>query len=194
MERTFAMVKPDGVKRGLAGEMLKRFEQAGLKVVGLKMMIPDEALLKKHYLADDKAYIESLGKKTLATYEQYGIDAIKEMGTDDPFTLGEMVNKWLRDFIGSSPVIAMVLEGRHAVDNVRSIAGPTMPVNAPAGSIRGDFSTDSAYYANMEKRPVLNLVHASGSKEEADTEIALWFTPEELFEYKRVEEYVIEGK
>lgn len=192
MDKTFAMVKPDAVKRGLSGEIIRRFEQAGLKIIGLKMIWPDDELLKKHYNAHDEEYLKSLGNKTLATYEQFKIDPVKEIGTDDPLKLGTMVNEWLRKFVSSGPVIAMVLEGRHAVDNVRAICGPTMPVNAPAGSIRGDYSLDSAYYANTEKRPVMNLVHASGTPEEADFEIALWFQPQELHSYKRVEEYLTE--
>ena len=87
-------------------------------------------------------------------------------------------------------MVAMILEGKHAVDNVIAAAGPTMPVNAPAGTIRGDYSTDSAAYANAEKRGVANLVHISASLEEANVEKALWLTPEEIQNYKRAEEYI----
>jgi nucleoside-diphosphate kinase len=132
------------------------------------------------------------GEKTLATYTKYGKDAKKDFGTDDPMELGKLVQKWLFDYVQSGPVVAMILEGRHAVDNVVNMAGPTMPVAAPAGTIRGDFSTDSAAYANEERRGVMNLVHISASIEEANFEKMLWFTPEEILSYKRVEEYLME--
>ena len=148
MEQTVAIVKPDGVKRGLIGEIIKRFEQAGFKIVALKMIQPGEELLHKHYKSTDTEYIKSLGGKTLATYEQYKLDPIKEVGTADPLEIGKKVMKWLLEYVSSSPVVAMVLEGKHAVDNARMIAGPTMPVNAPPGTIRGDFS--SQYYAPLE--------------------------------------------
>src|SRR3989344_949493 len=192
MEQTVIIVKPDGVKRGLVGEVIKRFEQTGLKIIGLKMLQAPEAILHKHYKSTDEAYLKSLGGKTLATYEQYKMNAKKELGTDDPLEIGKKVMKWLIEFMSNGPIVAMVFEGRHAVDNARTLAGSTMLVNAAAGTIRGDFSLDSAYYANTEKRPVMNVIHASGSKDEADFEKALWFAPSELHEYKRIEEYLTE--
>ncbi|MCL5433025.1 MAG: nucleoside-diphosphate kinase [Patescibacteria group bacterium] len=188
MEQTVVLIKPDGVKRGLIGEIIHRFERMGLKVVAMKMVQPDENLLLKHYKSDDPATLKRWGEKTLKTYTQYGKDAKKDLGTDDPMELGKMVNKWLFDYVTSGPVVAMLLEGKHAVENVVTIAGPTMPVNAPAGTIRGDFSTDSAAYANDEKRGVMNLVHISASVEEANFEKTLWFTPQEIHDYKRLEE------
>src|SRR3989338_5209896 len=192
MEQTVAIVKPDGVKRGLIGEVIKRFEQTGLKVVALKMIYPQDEVLHKHYRSTDKEYLKSLGKKTTDTYRHYGMDIKKEFGTDDTLELGKLVMGWLLSYIKSGPVVAMVLEGKHAVDNARAVAGPTMPVMAPAGTIRGDFSTDSAAYANRERRGVMNLVHISGSIEEAEIEKSLWFMPSEIHSYKRVEEYLVE--
>lgn len=190
MEQTVVLIKPDGVKRGLVGEVIRRFERSGLKIIALKMVWPKEETLHKHYRSDDVAYLKSLGEKTLKTYREYGKDAKADLGTDDPFALGKMIIKWLFDYVRSGPVIALLLEGRHAVDNVKSLAGPTMPVHASPGTIRGDFSTDSAAYANIEKRGVANIVHISGSVEEANFEKTLWFTPEEIHEYKRVEELI----
>ena len=112
------------------------------------------------------------------------------MGSDNPSELGKMVVGWLLDYVSSGPVIAVLLEGRHAVENVINTAGPTMPVAAQAGTIRGDFSTDSAAYANAEKRGVSNLIHISGSVEEANFEKTLWFSPEEIHSYKRAEESI----
>src|SRR3989344_3238996 len=185
MEQTFVMIKPDGVKRGIVGELLHRFERMGLKIVAMKMVHASEDLLLKHYQSDKEATLKRWGEKTLSTYTKYGKDAKKDFGTDDPLELGKLVNKWLFDYVKSGPVVAMILEGRHAVENVVNLAGPTMPVTAPAGTIRGDFSTDSAAYANEEKRGVMNLVHISASIEEANLEKMIWFTPEEIYSYKK---------
>lgn len=190
MEQTVVLIKPDGVKRGLIGEVIRRFERVGLKIIALKMVWPKEELLKKHYRSDDETYLRTLGQKTLKTYTEYGKNPKKDLGTDDPLALGKMIIKWLFDYVSSGPVVALLFEGRHAVDNAKSLAGPTMPVQAPPGSIRGDFSTDSAAYANFEKRGVANLVHVSGSIEEANFEKTLWFTPSEIHEYKRAEELI----
>lgn len=192
MEQTFVAIKPDGVKRGLVGEILTRFEKAGLKIVAMKMLRPSEDLLHQHYQTNKEATLRRWGEKTLATYTKYGRDAQKEFGTTDPLELGKLVNKWLFDYVQSGPVVALVLEGRHAVENIVTMAGPTMPVAAPAGTIRGDYSTDSAAYANDERRGVMNLVHISASIEEAQLEISLWFNSSEIQKYKRVEEFVLE--
>lgn len=192
MEQTFVAIKPDGVKRGLVGEIVTRFEKVGLKIAAMKMMTPPEELLHQHYQTKKPETIKRWGEKTLATYTKYGKDAKKDFGTDDPMELGKLVNKWLFDYVRSGPIIAMILEGRHAVENVIAMTGPTMPVSAPAGTIRGDYSTDSAAYANDEKRGVMNLVHISASIEEANLEKSLWFTPSEIFSYKRVEDYLME--
>lgn len=187
MERTVILIKPDGVKRGLIGEVISRIEKMGLKIVAIKMISAKGEDLGKHY-SDDKNYLLSLGKKTLKTYQEYGKDPVKDLGTIDPLKLGQMVRKWTIDYLGSGPIVAILIEGKHAVDNVRAIAGPTMPVNAPVGTIRGDFSTDSAAYANPEKRGVQNIVHVSGSVQEAKFEEKLWFHEKEIQSYKRSDE------
>src|SRR3989344_4531783 len=183
MEQTVVLIKPDGVKRALVGEIIHRFERMGLKIVAMKMVKPSQEHLHKHYGTDKDSTIQRLGSKTLETYKKYGKDAKADLGTDDPKELGKMVVGWLLDYVSSGPVIAILLEGYHAVENVINAAGPTMPVQAPPGSIRGDFSTDSAAYANTEKRGVANLIHISGSEEEANFEKTLWFSPSEIHSY-----------
>lgn len=190
MEQTVILIKPDGVKRGLMGEIIHRIERMGLKIVGIKMVWPTEELLHQHYGTNKESTILRLGNKTLSTYQKYGKDAKKELGSDDPKKLGKMVVKWLLDYVQSGPIVAMLVEGRHAVENVINLAGPTMPVSAPPGTIRGDFSTDSAAYANDEGRGVTNLIHISGSIEEANFEKTVWFKPDEIFKYKRADELV----
>lgn len=186
MEEVVVFVKPDGVRRGLAGEVIRRFEQAGLKVAALKMVWADKELLGKHY-TDSEDYLRSLGEKTLKTYKEYGKDPGEDLGTEDPLELGKMVRMWLIDYVRSGPLVIMLLRGKHAVQKARTIAGPTMPVDAPPGSIRGDFASDSAAYANTEKRGVANIVHVSGSPEEAEFEKKLWFREGEIHDYKRVD-------
>ncbi len=191
-ERTLILVKPDGIQRALSGTILARFEQAGLKIVGLKMVRAQRAMLERHYPADE-AWVRTIGGKTREAFENYGLDVRAVMNTDDPVEIGRQVRGWLIDFMQTAPVIAVVLEGVHAVSVTRKIVGKTLPVFAEPGTIRGDFSADAPTVANAGRRPVRNLVHASGSVEEAEHEVALWFAPEELHAYRRADEDVMFG-
>jgi nucleoside-diphosphate kinase len=190
-ERTVILVKPDGVKRGLVGEIMSRFEKAGLKIVAAKMVWIDKEMAGKHYPDSRVELLEGMGKKTLATYEKYGKDATEELGTMDPLEIGRMVNSWNMNFLTAGPVMAILLEGAHAIDNARMITGNTLPVFAEPGTIRGDFSIDSPALANAGKRSVRNLVHASGNPEEAKYEAELWFHENEIYDYKRTDEDVM---
>jgi len=184
-ERTYVMVKPDGVKKGLIGEIIRRFEQRDLKIVALEMFQPTREQIDEHY-PKEEAWIRRLGQKTLGTYEKYGIDAKENLGTADDLEIGQMVRKWLVDYMVSAPLVRMVVEGIHAVDMVRKICGATLPSMADMGTIRGDYSADSPAVANAEKRAIMNLVHASETPEEAQHEIKHWFGDREvIFPYKR---------
>jgi nucleoside-diphosphate kinase len=183
-EKTFILVKPDGVRKGLIGEIIQRFEQRDLKVVALEMFQATRAEMDKHYPKDEK-WIRRLGEKTTATYEKYGYDVKKDFGTNDQLKIGKAVRGWLVDFMISAPMVKMAVQGIHAVDMVRKIVGPTMPYLAEMGTIRGDFSADSPLLANLEKRPVLNLIHASETAEEAKHEIQHWFGKKTIYKYKR---------
>lgn len=183
-EKTYVMVKPDGVQKGLVGEIINRFERRDLKVVALEMFMPTKKQIDGHY-PKDKAWIHRLGEKSLSTYAQYKIDPKKELGTDDPDKIGAMVREWLIDYMTSAPLVRMVIQGIHAVDVVRKISGPTLPFKADMGTIRGDFSIDSPALANTEKRAVMNLLHASETPEEAAHEIKYWFGKNPVFSYKR---------
>ena len=183
-EKTFLMIKPDGVRKGLVGEVIKRLEQRDLKIVALEMFHATKEQINDHYPKDEK-WITRLGEKTLATYQKYGYDAKSELGTTDAVTIGKDVRKWLVDFMISAPMVRMVVQGIHAVDMVRKIVGPTMPYLAEMGTIRGDYSSDSPALANKERRAVQNLVHASETPDEAKHEIEFWFKGKPVFEYKR---------
>lgn len=186
-ERTLLLVKPDAVQRGLIGEVIRRLEQRGLKVIALQMTEPTREQMNDHY-PKEEAWVRRLGQKTLSTYAKYGYSAKEELGTEDELEIGKKVRDWLLDFMTSAPIVKMVVEGVHAVDMIRKLCGATMPALAELGSIRGDFSVDSAASANKEKRSVYNLVHASETPEEAEHEINHWFSPDEILSYKRLEE------
>jgi len=186
-EKTCVLIKPDGVKRGLVGEIISRIEQRGLKIVALAMVWAKREQIDEHYPKDEK-WIRRLGEKTLATYERYGIDPNEELGTSDPLKIGKMVRGWLIDYLAGGPLVKMVVQGVHAVDMVRKMTGNTCPNLAEMGTIRGDYSVDSPAAANREKRAIHNIVHASETPEEAEHEIALWFKKDEIYDYKITEE------
>jgi len=184
IERTFAMIKPDGVQRGLIGEIIARFEKRGLKVVALKMVKPSIEHIDEHYPKDDK-WIARLGNKGFTVFDEQGISRMEAMGTEDELEAGKQVRGWLVDYLVSAPVVPMVIEGVQAIEMVRKIVGSTLPSKADIGTIRGDFSTDSPIAANLTKRPIRNLVHCSETQEEAEHEIAHWFSADEVYEYER---------
>src|SRR5689334_9679721 len=103
-ERTFVLVKPDGVRKGLIGEIIKRFEQRDMKIVALEMFMPTTKLVNDHY-PKDKKWVTRLGEKTMATCNKYHINAKKEFGTDDPAKIGPQVRAWLIEFMTSAPMV-----------------------------------------------------------------------------------------
>ena len=159
LQQTLVLVKPDGVARGLTGEVIKRFEQRGLKIVALKLVQVNMDHEKKHYTED-------ITKRR-----------------------GEKVRSMLLDFITEGPVVAMIIEGVDAIENVRKITGATESKSAVPGTIRGDFSHVSFSHADAKEIPVRNIIHASGDEEDAKHEVALWFSIDELCDYKRTDEH-----
>lgn len=182
MEKTVVLIKPDGVKKGLIGEILSRFERVGLKLVASKLIWVDKTHVGKHYV-DKNDYHKTVGEKTLENYKKYGFDAKENLGTTDPIEIGRMVRQWNMEFLSSGPVFAILLEGIGAVTLVRKITGFTFPSDALPGTIRGDFALDSAYESNLQKRSTQNLMHASGNLEEAEFERKLWFKESEIYNY-----------
>lgn len=174
MEKTFVLIKPDGVEKGLIGEIISRFERAGLKIEALKMTQATPEIVANLY-SDKEDWLRSVGNKMLQTFQKYDIDIVDELGTDDAIKLGKMVRKWLSNYITSGRVVAMILSGNRAVEATRKLVGDTNPLFAQPGTIRGDFSTDSADFAGRSGRAIHNVVHASGTPEEAEYEISLWF-------------------
>ena len=179
---TVVLIKPDGVKKGIVGQVISRFERVGLKIIASKMIWVDKTFVGKHY-QDNEDYYKTVGQKTLENYLKYGLDAKENLGTDDPVEIGRMVRNWNMEFLSSGPVMALLLEGPDAVIIVRKLVGHTFPSEALPGTIRGDFALDNAYLSNLQKRTTQNIIHASGNIEEAEFERKLWFKEEEIYSY-----------
>lgn len=173
-ERTLVIVKPDAYARGLTGEIIARFERAGLRLEQIRISRDENEIIDDHYPRDE-GWLSTVGGKTLSDYERLEISAREKLGTDDATEIGQQVWGWLTAFMKSGPAVPMVWSGNRAIETVRKLIGNTLPVAAAPGTIRGDFSSDSPDLANEELRPVQNLVHASGDPEEAKREIKLWF-------------------
>lgn len=185
-ERTLVVIKPDGVQRSLIGEIIKRFERSGLKLVGLKMLAPTASFIDKHYNLDPNWKLVT-GQKTIESYRKKG----KTPPSEDPLKITELVLKGLKAYISSGPVIAMVWQGIHAIGIVRKLVGSTEPLTSDVGTIRGDFTIDSYEISDLDSRSVRNLIHASGNKEDAEKEIDLWFQRAELINYRLVQEAIL---
>ena len=181
-EYSVVLVKPDGVRRGIVGEVVTRFERVGLKLAAAKLIWVDKTLIGQHY-RDDKGYHTSVGTKTLENYKKYGLDAKESLGTKDPIKIGKLMRKWNMEFLSSGPVLAMLWEGPGAINLIRKIVGNTFPYDAAPGTIRGDYAFDSSFNANVNSRPAQNIVHASGDSEEAEFERKLWFKEDEIYSY-----------
>lgn len=173
-EETLVVIKPDGVARGLTGRIIEQFLDAGLVLARLELRNASADLIERHYPSDD-GWLSSVGDKTLADYERLGLDPADYFGAVDSLVIGRVIKGWLIDYMTQGPVVAMVLRGNEAISRVRTMCGNTVPAMADPATIRGRFSSDSAAAANAEKRPIHNLVHASGNAHEADHEISLWF-------------------
>ena len=190
IEKTLVLIKPDGVKKHLIGEVIKRFESRGLKIVALHMSWPTKNQIDTHY-PKDKEWIAGLGNNTIKSYKEFNSPTTLEedFGTEEAYQIGLKVREWLVDFMTSGPVVKMVVEGLNAIKMVRKIVGQTVPAFAEPGTIRGDFSIDSPDFANAKKRAVKNLIHASGNATEAEYEINHWFSPEEIHSYETIHDF-----
>lgn len=185
-ERTLVIIKPDGIQRSLIGEIISRFEKIGLKVVGMKMMTPTPDLIEKHYTLDP-SWKMKVGEKSIKAYHEKGLMPPSE----NPLDLTEVILKKLIEYMTAGPVIAIALEGAHAVKIVRKIIGGTEPLTSDVGTIRGDYVLDSYELSDVCGRSVRNLVHASGSVKEAEDELKHWFSKDEIIEYKHVNEKIM---
>ena len=153
IQRSLVLLKPDALQRGITGEIITRFERVGATIVGLKLLVSEKDTAGKHYTED-------LAQRR-----------------------GEKVRQMMIDMLTSGPIVAICLEGVEIVEIVRKMIGATEPKSAAPGTIRGDYAHVSFAHADDKGIGIFNLIHASGSPEEAETEIAVWFKPEELVEF-----------
>ncbi len=185
MEQTLVLIKPDGVQRGFIGNIISRFETVGLKLVALKMVHAAQEDVDKHYAMTEE-WMMGVFTKAKAKYEANG----EVFPYADHKAYGGEIKAGLVDFLKSAPIVAMVLEGEMAVSQVRKMVGSTEPASSAPGTIRGDLSHDTYALSNAQKRPLRNLIHASGNVEEAKNEMAIWFTDAELHKYEHVNDRV----
>ncbi len=185
-ERTLAIIKPDGVQRSLIGEIISRYERVGLKLVAMKMMVPSTDLIEKHYTLDPE-WLRLAGEKSIKNAKEKGHPVLSEQ----PLEVGNIVLNSLKKYLTSGPVVAMIWEGAHAVVVVRKLVGSTEPLSSDVGTIRGDFVVDSYQVSNMDGRAIRNLVHASGSVVEAESEINHWFSKNELVNYVHIQDKIL---
>ncbi len=187
-ERTLVIIKPDGVQRTLIGEIIRRYERTGLKLVAMKMLIPTEQMATDHYYkVGGDAWIKEVGRKAAESYEKKGEKSPYKTFEEN----GMAILKANAKYLSAGPVVAMVWQGADAVELVRKITGATAPLMADIGTIRGDFTLDSYALADTDQRSIRNLIHASGEVEEAEKEIPIWFREEELLNYKSIQERIL---
>lgn len=184
-EKSFVMVKPDGVQRGLIGEIIQRVERVGLKISALKMVVPTEEQCWTHYNKDDAWYTQK-GERAIADRQANGLPADKPA-----LEYGKDIVRALVKFMTSGPVVAMVLTGNQAVGIVKKLVGGTEPLTSDVGTIRGDFTLDSYALSSLDERAVRNLAHCSDKPEEAEREIKIWFKPEEILAYRQLNEEIL---
>ena len=184
-ERTLVLLKPDTIQRSLMGEVISRFERAGLKVTAMKLTVPTEDLLQKHYNKDDE-WFEKKGQGVVKDLESQGLPVEKE-----PIEYGRDIIRTVVRYMTEAPVLALILEGNHAIGVVTKLVGTTEPTTADVGTIRGDFTVDSYAHATLEDRAVKNLIHCSDEVAEAERELALWFNEEEIHNYATAQERIM---
>lgn len=185
-ERTLVVIKPDAIQRSLIGEIIKRYERTGLKLVAMKMFVPTPEFIEKHYTLDPE-WRRITGEKTINGYKSKGLTP----PISDPLEVTRVLLERLKAYLAAGPVIAMVWQGAHAVSIVRKITGGTEPLMSDVGTIRGDYVIDSYQMTDADGRSIRNLIHATGTKEEADREIKHWFSENEITNYRLVQEAIL---
>jgi len=184
-ERTFVIIKPDGVQRSLIGEIISRLERTGLKFIAFKFFVPTEEQCWKHYDKDDK-WFEEKGGNIMNDLKKAGMP-IEKNATE----YGKDIIRQLASFMTSGPVLAISLEGNQAVGIVKKIVGGTEPLTSDVGTIRGDLTLDSYAISGVDGRAVRNLIHCSDKTEEAERELKIWFSDEDFMKYRLVQEEIL---
>lgn len=185
-ERTLVIIKPDGIQRSFIGEIIKRYEVIGLKLVALKILVPTPEQVEKHYTVDPD-WPRKVGRKSIEGYLAKGL----EPPSRNPLVVANFVLDRLKRYLTSGPVIVSLWQGAHAVAIVRKITGSTEPLTSDIGTIRGDYVLDSYQMSDEDDRAVRNLIHASASVEDALKEISLWFKKDEIINYRLIQEQIL---
>ncbi len=184
-ERTFVILKPDSIQRSLMGEIIRRFEQTGLKCTAMKMLVPEEAQLLTHYNRDDEWFLKK-GTRIVEEMQAQGRPVDKEA-----IEYGRDIIRTIVKYMTAAPVVAMIWEGNESVAVVTKIVGTTEPKTSDVGTIRGDYTVDSYSHAAYENRSVRNLIHCSESPAEAEREIAIWFADTDVMSYTTAQERIM---
>jgi nucleoside-diphosphate kinase len=184
-ERTFVAIKHDGVQRSLIGEIIKRIERTGLKIVAMKMFVPEQSKVEEHY-SKDEAWCTKVGERTIENLGKEGKQIEKSA-----LEYGQEVLSALYNYFKLGPIVGMIVEGNQSVAIVKKLVGGTEPTTSDVGTIRGDFTIDSYGISNTDGRAVRNLIHCSDKPEEAEREIKIWFTPGEIINYRLVQEEIL---
>jgi len=184
-ERTLVILKPDAVQRGLVGEIIRRIENTGLKLVALKIVNATEEQLWAHYNKDDEWFLKK-GTRTIEERTAMGMPIEKEA-----IEYGKDIIRALVSFMSCGPVAPMVWEGNQAVGIVKKIVGSTEPLSSDSGTIRGDYTLDSYELSSLDSRAVRNLIHCSDPVTDAVREIPIWFTENEILKYRLIAEQIL---
>ena len=175
IERSLVILKPKAMSGGHMWEILTRSERVWLRILAGNLIHADPEIMWRHYPDHRVDRIKRLGEIGIENYEKFGMNIEEDFGTTDAHQIGTTVRRWLIEMMTSDLIFVTVWEWPHAIEIIRKLVWHTLPLLAAPGTIRGDYSYDSAYLANMEHRPIDNLIHASGDKEEAAYEISIWF-------------------
>jgi len=189
-EKTFVILKPDAVQRGVVGDIINRFERIGLKIVAMKMILPTEEMCLKHYNKDDAWMISKGENNVIKNRKELGLPIEKSA-----LEYGKDIMRGLVEYMMCSPVVVMVLEGNSAQAVVKRLVGTTEPATADTGTIRGDLSLETYMLCDTDSgRAVRNLIHCTDpadGKEAADREINVWFKEEEIIKWKSINEKML---
>lgn len=187
-ERTVVLIKPDAVMRKLVGEIITRFEKKGLKMVAMKMQWPTEDQVNKHY-TDSEEWLQSSGQRTYDGYLEKGVEPPAQ-----PRDLALNTRRKLLESLQAGPVVALVLEGAHAIEVVRKMRGATSPLFADVGTIGFDYSLESYELSDSGDWAIKNIIHASDSPETAKAEMDIWFNKGEIHDYNSAEDHILYTK
>lgn len=184
-ERSLVIIKPDGVMRKIVGELITRFERKGLKIAGMKMIWPTQELAEKHYI-DSEEWLLDTGTKTFNSYMEKGVQP-----DQTPREIGMRVRNLLIDHLTAGPVVALILEGAHAVEVLRKMRGATSPLKADVGTIGFDYTLESYELSDAGDWAIKNVLHASDSPTNYQREREIWFGEDEVVDYDTAIDHVL---